>query len=42
MKMESQVRVERDATIKSVHAKVGETVAARDLVVELEAEASAS
>ena len=36
------MRVERDATIKSVHAKVGESVAVRDLVVELDSEAGAS
>ncbi len=34
MKMETQVRAERDGTIKAVHVRNGETVAARDLLVE--------
>ncbi|MFT3802457.1 MAG: pyruvate carboxylase [Burkholderiaceae bacterium] len=35
MKMESQIRVERDATIKAVHVKPGDTIAAHDLLIEL-------
>ncbi len=35
MKMESQIRAERDATVKAVHVKSGDTVAAHDLLVEL-------
>jgi pyruvate carboxylase len=35
MKMETQIRAERDATVKSVHVRVGETIAAHDLLVEL-------
>jgi pyruvate carboxylase len=35
MKMETQIRAERDGTIRAVHVRVGETVAARDLLVEL-------
>jgi pyruvate carboxylase len=34
MKMESQIRAERDATVKTVHVKPGETVGARDLLIE--------
>jgi pyruvate carboxylase len=34
MKMESQIRAERDATVKTVLVKPGETVAARDLLLE--------
>jgi pyruvate carboxylase len=37
MKMESQIRCERDGTVKSVHVKPGETVSARDLLIELSA-----
>ncbi|HZH05504.1 MAG TPA: pyruvate carboxylase subunit B, partial [Lautropia sp.] len=37
MKMESQIRCERDGTVKSVHVKPGETVSARDLLIELNA-----
>ena len=35
MKMESQIRAERDATIKAVHVKPGDTIAAHDLLIEL-------
>jgi pyruvate carboxylase len=35
MKMESQIRAERDLTIKAVHVKVGEVLAARDLMFEV-------
>jgi pyruvate carboxylase len=35
MKMESQIRAERDGTVKSVHVKPGETLAAHDLMIEL-------
>ncbi len=35
MKMETQIRAERDGTIRAVHVRVGETIAARDLLVEL-------
>ncbi len=34
MKMESQIRAERDATVKAVHVKSGETVSAHDLLIE--------
>ena len=34
MKMETQIRAERDGTIKAVHVRTGETIAARDLLVE--------
>ncbi len=34
MKMETQIRAERDATVKTVHVKSGETVAAHDLLIE--------
>ncbi|MCL4747719.1 MAG: pyruvate carboxylase [Burkholderiaceae bacterium] len=37
MKMESQIRAERDATVKSVHVRSGETVAAHDLLIEFAA-----
>jgi pyruvate carboxylase len=36
MKMESQIRAERDATVRSVSVKSGDVVAARDLLVELD------
>jgi len=32
--MESQIRAERDATVKAVHVKSGETVSAHDLLIE--------
>jgi pyruvate carboxylase len=35
MKMESQIRAERDGTVKHVHVRPGETVAAHDLLLEL-------
>lgn len=34
MKMETQIRADRDVTIKTVHVKSGETVAAHDLLIE--------
>jgi len=34
MKMETQIRADRDGTIKAIHVKSGETVSARDLLVE--------
>lgn len=35
MKMETQIRAERDGTVKAVHVKPGETVEAHDLLVEV-------
>jgi pyruvate carboxylase len=35
MKMETQIRAERDGTVRAVHVRSGETIAARDLLVEL-------
>ncbi|MCW5624377.1 MAG: pyruvate carboxylase [Burkholderiales bacterium] len=35
MKMESQIRSYRDGTVRAVHVKSGDTVAAHDLMVEL-------
>jgi len=35
MKMESQIRADRDATVRAVHVKSGDVVSARDLLVEL-------
>ena len=35
MKMETVLTAERDATILAVHVKSGDTVEAKDLVVEL-------
>jgi len=35
MKMETQIRAERDTVVKAVHVRPGETVAARDLLVEM-------
>jgi pyruvate carboxylase len=35
MKMETQIRADRDAVVKAVHVRPGETVAARDLLVEM-------
>jgi len=35
MKMESQIRADRDATVRAVHVKPGDVVSARDLLVEL-------
>jgi pyruvate carboxylase len=37
MKMETQIRADRDATVKAVHVRSGETVAAHDLLLELSA-----
>jgi len=34
MKMETQIRAERDASVRAVHVKPGDTVAARDLLIE--------
>jgi pyruvate carboxylase len=34
MKMETQLRAERDGTVRAVHVKPGETVAAHDLLLE--------
>jgi pyruvate carboxylase len=34
MKMESQIRAERDGNVKHVHVRPGETVAAHDLLIE--------
>jgi pyruvate carboxylase len=35
MKMETQLSAERDATVKAVHVRPGETVNAKDLLIEL-------
>jgi pyruvate carboxylase len=35
MKMESVIRAERDGTVKAVHVKHGDAVAAKDLLLEL-------
>jgi pyruvate carboxylase len=35
MKMESQIRADRDGTVRAVHVKSGDTVAAHDLMLEL-------
>ncbi len=35
MKMETQIRAERDGTVRAAHVKSGDTVAARDLLLEL-------
>jgi pyruvate carboxylase len=37
MKMETQIRAERDGLVKAVHVRPGDTVAARDLLVEMRA-----
>ena len=37
MKMETQIRAEREGVVKAVHARPGDTVAARDLLVEMRA-----
>ncbi|MFO1200426.1 MAG: pyruvate carboxylase, partial [Burkholderiaceae bacterium] len=37
MKMETQIRADRDATVKAIHVRSGETIAARDLLLELSA-----
>jgi pyruvate carboxylase len=34
MKMETQIRAERDGTVKSIHVRPGETIAAHDLLLE--------
>jgi pyruvate carboxylase len=35
MKMESQIRAERDGTVRAVHVRSGDTIAAHDLLIEL-------
>lgn len=35
MKMETQLTAERDATVKAVHLRPGETINAKDLLIEL-------
>ena len=35
MKMESVIRAEHDTTVKAVHTKPGDIVAAKDLLIEL-------
>ena len=35
MKMESQIRAERDGTVRAVHVKSGDVVSAHDLLLEL-------
>jgi len=37
MKMETQLRAERDGTVRAIHVRPGETVAARDLLLEFAA-----
>jgi len=34
MKMETQVRAEREGTVRAVHVKPGDTVSAHDLLIE--------
>jgi pyruvate carboxylase len=36
MKMESQIRSDRDCTVKAVHVRSGDVVSARDLLIELQ------
>ena len=36
MKMETQIRAERDAVIRALHVTPGDTVAAHDLMLELD------
>ena len=36
MKMESQIRAERDCTVRLTHVKPGEPVAAHDLLLEFQ------
>nr|WP_241095106.1 biotin/lipoyl-containing protein [Marinicauda algicola] len=36
MKMENVLRAERDGTVKSIHAKAGDSVAADELLIEFE------
>ena len=36
MKMESQIRAERDCTVRAIHVKPGDTVAAHDLLLEFQ------
>jgi pyruvate carboxylase len=36
MKMETTLRAERDATVRQVYIKPGQSVAAKDLLIELE------
>ena len=35
MKMETQIRAEQDGVVKAAHVRPGDTVAARDLLVEM-------
>ena len=35
MKMETQLRVDRDGTVRAVHVKSGDTIAAHDLLLEI-------
>jgi pyruvate carboxylase len=35
MKMESQIRAERDGTVRAVHVRSGDMIAAHDLLIEL-------
>ena len=35
MKMETMLSAERDATIHAIHVRAGETINARDLLIEL-------
>jgi pyruvate carboxylase len=35
MKMETMLLAERDATVHAIHVRAGETINARDLLVEL-------
>jgi pyruvate carboxylase len=37
MKMESQIRAEREGTVKAIYAKAGDTVNARELIIEFAA-----
>jgi len=36
MKMETQLRAERDCVVKHVHVRAGMSVAAKDLLIELQ------
>jgi pyruvate carboxylase len=39
MKMETQIRAEHDGVVKAVHVRPGDTVGARDLLVEMRSQA---
>jgi pyruvate carboxylase len=41
MKMESQIRADRDGVIRAVHVRPGDVVAARDLLIEFEPDPTA-